>query len=69
MIVKATVSMVEGGRYRVLVNGRVSAPLPRLTVVIASMYETEIVVGDTVAAVFYIDTMADGVVLGKVDET
>lgn len=68
MIVKATVSAVEGERYRVLVNGRVSAALPRLTVVKNSADETPILIGDLVAAVFYSDTMADGVVLGKVDE-
>lgn len=68
MIVKATVSAVEGKRYRVLVNGRVSAALPRLTVVKNSADEEPIVIGDMVAVVFYSDTMADGVVLGKVDE-
>ncbi|MEA5135711.1 MAG: hypothetical protein VB035_06185 [Candidatus Fimivivens sp.] len=68
MIVKATVSAVEGKKYRVLVNGRVSAALPHLTVVKNSADEEPIVIGDTVVAVFYSDTMADGAVLGKVDE-
>ena len=67
MIVKAIVSAVEGTRYRVIVNGRVSAALPHLTVVKSSANAVEINVGDTVVAVFYADTLADGAVLGKVE--
>lgn len=68
MIVKATVSSVEDGKYRVLVSGRVSAALPHLAVVKDSADEVTISIGDTVAAAFYGDTLADGVVLGKVGE-
>jgi len=65
MIVKAKVSSVEGNRFRVIVNGRVSALLPRVSVLKNDSEKVEIVVGDTVLAVFYSETIADGAVIGK----
>lgn len=65
MIVKAKVSSIEGNRFRVIVNGRVSALLPRVSVLKNDSEKVEIVVGDTVLAVFYSETIADGAVIGK----
>lgn len=70
MIVRGTVSTVEGERFRIIVDGRVSAPLPRLQTMIVSQEcrEVEISVGDKVLVAFLSGaSLADGVVLGRVD--
>ena len=72
MICKAVVSSKEGDRFRVLIGSRVSAPFPRIRHLRAeheAQYQEEITVGDTVAVALLGNSMADGLVLGKIDIT
>lgn len=69
MVCKAVISAKEGEKFRVLVDGRVSAPFPRVRVLKEEKeYQEELAVGDTVAVVIFGGTLADGLVLGKVVE-
>ena len=68
MVYKAVISAIEGDKFRVSIGGRVSGPLPRLTLLKAEAAEglEELVVGDVVAVVIFGRSLADGLVLGKV---
>lgn len=69
MILKAVISAVEDEAFRVIINGRVSAPFPRIRMLKKEKeaeYQEELAVGDTVAVVIFGSSLADGLVLGKV---
>lgn len=71
MICKAVISAKEGEKFRVLVDGRVSAPIPRVRMLKEEKeegYQEELAVGDTVAVAVFGGTLADGLILGKVVE-
>lgn len=71
MICKAVISAKEGEKFRVLVDDRVSAPIPRVRMLKEEKeegYQEELAVGDTVAVAVFGGTLADGLVLGKVVE-
>lgn len=68
MIYKAVISAIEGDRYRVVIDGRVSAPFPRMRVLKEEhegRYQEGFSVGDTVAVALFGSNLADGLVLGK----
>lgn len=69
MRVERAVVSTAGERCRVIVDGRVSGELPRLRLLSDSgeIYLREIRVGDTVAALFFSDSLADGCVLGVIE--
>jgi hypothetical protein len=71
MVRKAVISTKEGEKYRVLVDGRISAPIPRVRMLKKEKeesYQEELAVGDIVAVVIFGGTLADGLILGKVVE-
>lgn len=61
MVVQGTISSSDGGGYRVLVGGRVSLParLPEHIQTLAP--------GDEVVAFFPSETLADGIILAKME--
>lgn len=71
MVCKAVISAKEGEKFRVLMDGRVSAPIPRVRMLKEEKeedYQEELAVGDTVAVAVFGGTLADGLILGKVVE-
>jgi len=69
MIYKAVISSVEGEKYRVLIDGRVSAPFPRMRLLKKEheeQYQEELKAGDTAAVAVFGASLADGLILGKV---
>ncbi len=69
MVYQAVISAVEGDRCRVVMGGRVSAPLPRMRVLKEEREQElreELTVGDRVAVAVFGGSLADGLILGKV---
>lgn len=69
MVCKAVISAIEGNRFRVVIDGRVSSPFPRMRVLKEEhegRYQEGLSVGDTVAVALFGNNLADGLVLGKV---
>ena len=65
MILKAIISTVEDGRYRVLVDGQQSS---LMAIMMRSDAPMELEPGDEVIIVIW-HTLADGIILGKVDKS
>lgn len=69
MIYKAVISAIEGDRFRVVIDGRVSASFSRMRVLKEEheeWYQEGLSVGDAVAVALFGNNLADGLILGKI---
>lgn len=69
MVIKCTVSSVEGKKIRVVVGGQVSAPLPLLESnhTCSEEVSKQFLPAMQVAVAFFGNNLADGVVLGVIE--